>query len=306
MSASDTTKVLPVLPALPALGPVVIADGTCAYLPDERGSRTAFAMPGGLRPAQYQRAMDLGMRRSGRAVYRPLCDGCRKCLPLRVDVAAFRPSRSQKRVAKRCDGLFTIEVGPPQVEGERLLLYRRYQAFQHGDDGQDADEESYRRFLVDTVTRTVEVSWRDGEGMLVAVGILDVTDVAVSSVYFYWDPDLADLSLGTYSAMVELDLCQRWGKAYYYLGYVVPGSRAMAYKAQFHGSQVWDGELWRAMPERGLSGDAVQAALQACEAGSLAADTATFDEEASVRLPPAIELELALADTEDHEGELGD
>lgn len=255
----------------------MVVDGECPYFRDGRGNRTAFALPGTtLQPAEYESAMDLGMRRSGALIYRPLCPTCRRCQPFRVDVEKFELSRSQKRVQKRCDGMFTVDIGRPVSDAEHLSLYARYQAGQHGSDGQTADEDSYERFLCESVADTWELTWRDRAGALAAVGIVDVVPSGISTVYFYWDPVLRDLSLGVYSALYEIELCRKWDKRYYYLGYLVAGSKTMSYKASYSGGEVWDGTRWVALPGRDLEEPAVQQALDDAEVGSLDADAHHF------------------------------
>ncbi|HEY1099689.1 MAG TPA: arginyltransferase, partial [Myxococcota bacterium] len=255
----------------------VIVDGDCAYFPEEqRATRTAFALPGQLRPSDYGAAMNLGMRRSGTLVYRPLCVGCRRCQPFRVDVDRFTMSRSQKRVHKKADGRFTVDVVRPRVDDEHLALYNRYQADQHGKEGQQGDDDSYARFLVDTVADTWELQWRDNDGVLVGVGVIDVVDDGISSVYFYWEPALRELSLGVFSALWELDLCRRWGKRYYYLGYLVPGSRTMSYKAQFLGGEVWHGDRWQPVSGRDLDDITFRDELTRAEYDSVDADDDNF------------------------------
>jgi arginine-tRNA-protein transferase len=162
------------------------------------------------------------------------------------------------------------------LDAEHLRLYARYQEDQHDKDGQQADEESYARFLIDTVADTWELSWRDQDGNLVAVGIVDVVGDGVSTVYFYWDPALRDFSIGVYSALWEIDLCRRWNKPYYYLGYLVPGSRTMSYKAQFSGGEVWDGAVWQPVPGRELDDPAVAATLKTAEIAAMVGDFANF------------------------------
>jgi arginyl-tRNA--protein-N-Asp/Glu arginylyltransferase len=288
MTSAPKPRVVAPPPSLPVLGPLVIVDGDCAYFPEEqRASRTAFALPGPLTQAEYRAAMSLGMRRSGTLVYRPLCPGCRRCQPFRVDVARFVPSRSQKRAEKRCAGRFVIDVVRPRVDDEHLSLYSRYQTFQHGKDGQQTDEESYARFLVDTVADTWELAWRDEAGRLLAVGIIDVVDDGISSVYFFWDPLLEDLSVGVASALWEIDLCRRWNKPYYYLGYLVPGSRTMSYKSQFAGGEVWDGTTWLPVHARDLDDAGLQQTLRAAAAASIDADAVHFPlDEARPPEPP--------------------
>jgi arginine-tRNA-protein transferase len=268
------------------MGPLVVVEGDCAYFRDGRASLTAFALPGHLDGATYQRAMDLGMRRSGTVVYRPLCGDCRKCQPLRVPIEGFKPSRSQRRAFKRCEGRFSIDIGTPVLDEERLDLYARYQAHQHGEHAQSADATSYRRFLVDTVTDTMEMRWRDMDtDRLVAIGVLDVTPDALSSVYFYWDPALKDLSLGTYSALIEIDTARAWGKSHYYLGYLVAGSKTMNYKATFPGAEVWDGRGWMPLGGRDPTAPEVRRVLDIAEQSSMNADAGRFCLEAARELP---------------------
>ena len=277
MSTSARPKVIPPPAALPALGPLVIVDGDCASFPVEmRVTRTAFAVPGQMRANDYGAAMALGMRRSGTLVYRPLCPGCRRCQPFRVDTEAFTISRSQKRVHKKVDGRFSVDVVRPLVDAEHLALYNRYQHDQHGKEGQQGDDDSYARFLVDSVADTWELQWRDDAGVLVGVGIIDVVEDGISTVYFYWEPTLRELSLGVYSALWEIELCRRWHKRYYYLGYLVPGSRTMSYKAQFSGGEVWHGDRWVPVAGRDLDDPAMQQSLQAAERDATAADDENF------------------------------
>jgi len=277
VSSERTPRVIPPPNQLVELGPLVVVEGDCAYFRDGRKSCTAFSLPGHLSGGEYQRAMNVGMRRSGTVVYRPLCDGCRKCQPLRIPVDAFTLSRSQKRIKKKNEGKYHIEVTRPVLDDERLDLYGRYQQAQHGPHAQSADEKSYRRFLIETVTDTIELDWRDDDGKLIGVGILDVTPNALSSVYFYWDPELRKASLGTYSALKELELCEEWGKDFYYLGYLVPGSKTMSYKADFPGAEVWDGEQWLPLGGRGCDDEKVLKVLNDAEQESFAHDEKRFN-----------------------------
>ncbi len=276
MSHERAPRVIPPPATLPSLGPLVVVDGDCAYFHDGRPTCTAFALPGHLSGSEYQAAMNIGMRRSGTVVYRPICDGCRRCQPIRVRVGDFVPSRSQKRVQKRVDGMFQVRWGRPILDDEHLELYARYQAGQHGEHAQSADEKSYRRFLIDSVTDTIELSWRDEDGTLIGVGILDVTPDSLSSVYFYWDPTLRKLSLGTYSALYEIELARRWKKRFYYLGYLVAGSKTMSYKADFAATEVWTGHNWDALDGRGVEAPGVQRQLKQAEVQAIHADMSRF------------------------------
>ncbi len=285
MSVERNPRVIPPPALVTELGPLVVVGGECAYYEDKRPTCTAFALPGFLPGQSYQNAMDLGMRRSGAVVYRPLCCDCRRCQPLRIRVDGFRQSRSQKRVARKCKGLFDVTIQRPVLDEEHLDLYGRYQIFQHGEHAQSADYDSYQRFLIDTVTETIEVSWRDKDASLIGVGILDVTPDALSSVYFFWDPELAHLSLGIYSILEEIELCRQWNKKYYYVGYLISESKAMKYKADFESTEVWNGTSWTGLPERGVDSPKVIQILVAAEKNSTLKDSERFSLSAARSLP---------------------
>jgi arginyl-tRNA--protein-N-Asp/Glu arginylyltransferase len=264
-------------PELPVLGLLFAGGEKCSYFRDDRPARTIYSQPQRvLTPQEYDTALSLGMRRSGQILYRPVCPGCRKCQPFRIAIANFEPSKSQRRVIRKCEGRFEIRLHRPRLDHEHLDLFARYQAGQHGERGIDATEESYEGFLVRSVVDTMELSWRDSAGRLCAVGIVDMIPSGVSTVYFFWDPMLRDLSLGTYSALVEMDLCRQWNKPYYYLGYLVPGAETMNYKASFSGGEIWNGENWVPVGGRGIEEPLLLAALAEAETGSIEADQRRF------------------------------
>ena len=266
---------------LPVPGPFLVLEDTCPYFSDGRTSRTAFVYPDRpLEPPEFEAAIQLGMRRSGPLLYRPLCPGCRKCQPFRVPVAGFQMSDSQKRVWKRCEGKFEVSMSRPFADAEKLDLYRRYGEFQHGKG--ESNPANYGEFLVDSSVDTYEVNWRR-EGKLAAVSVLDVLPTGVSSVYSYWEPELQGWSIGTYTALYEIDLCRKNELPYYYLGYLVPGARTMNYKAKFGPGEVWDGENWGRVPGRDPSDPAMRQALERAEELSSAADARHFPEQRSVK-----------------------
>ncbi len=195
----------------------------------------------------YQSLLDQGFRRSGRMVYRPCCPNCRECRSLRVPVAAFQPSRSQRRTLRRNTDLRTV-IGPPKFEPRKVDLYDRYlQNVHNGILSGTSDE--LRRFLYDSPTDTLEMSyWLDDR--LVGVGIVDRTPRALSSVYFYYDPAERRRRLGIFSALREIEECRRQGLAFWYAGFYVRDCAKMSYKAGFRPFELLalDG-TWSKMPD---------------------------------------------------------
>jgi arginyl-tRNA--protein-N-Asp/Glu arginylyltransferase len=202
----------------------------CSYLPGRTASMRAFAADR-LDGDSYHELMDRGFRRSGRMFYRTYCGACRACVPLRVPVATFAPTRSQRRVLRR-NADVAITMRPPRFSTDAFELYQRYLRHQHPDSVQGEDEASFREAFCAEVVDSVEVRYTLGE-RLVAVSLLDVCARSLSSVYHFFDPDHARRSLGVFSVLAEIEQAKRIGVPFYYLGYWVQGSRTMQYKADY-------------------------------------------------------------------------
>ncbi|HWE40369.1 MAG TPA: arginyltransferase [Isosphaeraceae bacterium] len=219
----------------------------CEYLPDQ-SSRLEYEVVPGLTPASYTRRLLEGWRRFGSVTFRPRCRACSACRSLRVDVARFRPDRSQRRAWKRNESDVTLLVGEPAVDAARLDLYRRFHAHQQaakGWPGSGGDPDSYRLTFVDNPFPTREWRFELG-GKLVGVGYVDELPVGLSAIYFFHDPDHRDRSLGTWNVLRLLDHARSLGLPHLYLGYHVAGCRSLAYKARFAPNQALDPNgTWR-------------------------------------------------------------
>src|SRR5262249_37258331 len=173
----------------------------------------------------------------------PACDGCRSCRMIRVPVASFRPSRAQRRCLERSRDV-TAAVGVPEPTAEKHALYRRYLDARH--DGQmDGSREEFHGFLYNSAIETREVVFR-AAGELIGVGIFDVEPVALSAVYFYFDPAASRRALGVFNVLWLLGECARRGLDYLYLGYYVSECAKMSYKARYRPCEILgvDG-VWR-------------------------------------------------------------
>lgn len=240
---SQTFSHFPHLPPPVNVRLTVLGNSPCPYLPGRQSKIRAFAASE-IDPGIYHRFMDAGFRRSGKMVYQPICHGCRECRQIRVPVDAFSPSKSQRRAWRRNADLL-VAIGPPTPSAEKFALYSRYHTRWHG--GERTGQAEWVSFLYDSPVQSLEFTYRDGE-RLIAVGICDVSAESLSSVYFYFDPDVAARSLGTHSALYEIDWARKLSIPYYQLGYWVRDCAAMTYKASFRPAEVlgMDGQ-WRAV-----------------------------------------------------------
>jgi arginine-tRNA-protein transferase len=230
MEAGPSFSHFPAVPPPVAIPLSVQPERTCPYLPDRVESCRAFAasrMP----PEVYHDFMDAGFRRSGLVVYQPVCRSCRACQSIRVPVERFRANHSQRRCWRKNSDL-VVTAGLPSVTEEKYELFVRYQTQWHA--GTMATEpDAFAAFLYESPTDTLEFTYRDAAGKLLAVGICDICTRSLSSVYFYFDPNAAKRSMGTYGALTEVAFAQSKAIPYYYLGYFIKGCAAMEYKANF-------------------------------------------------------------------------
>lgn len=204
----------------------------CGYLP-EQASTTLFVDPkASINTAHYSELSALGFRRSGKHFYRPYCDDCQACTPIRVIASEFSPSKSQKRILRKNRDVKT-QVITADFHEDHYLLYEKYLHSRHADgDMYPPSRSQYRSFLVDGHSSTHFIEFTLDEH-LYAVAVCDHLNDGLSAIYTFFDPDYASLSPGKMAILWQINEAKRKKLDYLYLGYFIKDCRKMSYKNQY-------------------------------------------------------------------------
>jgi arginine-tRNA-protein transferase len=238
-------------PRPPALALYATPPQPCSYLHGRRAT-TIFVDPDAPREAGlYGRLSALGFRRSGQHLYRPGCEGCSACVPVRVEVARFAPRRCQRRTLRRNQDLLQ-RWEPAAFDGEHFELYRRYLRARHAGGGMDdPTPASFEGFLNAAWSETRFLELREPQsGRLLAVGVVDCMEEALSAVYTFFEPTEPGRSLGRLMVLLEIELAHALGLRWLYLGYWIRDCARMRYKIEYQPLDYFWGGRWQQDPPR--------------------------------------------------------
>jgi arginine-tRNA-protein transferase len=221
----------------------------CPYLPGRTERKIVTELAGADAEATHDRLSRAGFRRSHNIAYSPVCPGCRACIPIRIVAGQFQPDRTQRRVLRANADVTAFEM-PARASAEQFGLFQRYQAARHGDGDMAAmGFYDYRAMVEDTPITSGVIEFRDPSGRLIGACLTDWLSDGLSAVYSFFDPADTRRSLGTYAILWLVSRALTASLPYVYLGYWVPESRKMSYKARFRPSEALAGGIWRVLPE---------------------------------------------------------
>jgi arginyl-tRNA--protein-N-Asp/Glu arginylyltransferase len=225
----------------------------CPYVAGRTERKVVTEITGPDAEAVHDRLSRAGFRRSHNIAYAPVCPSCQSCVPIRIPVADFRPDRTLRKIAKANAGVSVFDV-PARATAEQFQLFQRYQQMRHGDgDMATMSFYDYRAMVEDTPIETFIAEFRDPDDRLVGACLTDKLGDGLSAVYSYFAPGLEKRSIGTYTILWLIERTRALGLPYVYLGYWVPESRKMAYKARFRPSEILMGGSWRVLTDHELA-----------------------------------------------------
>ncbi|QBF31482.1 arginyltransferase [Thalassococcus sp. S3] len=227
----------------------VTAPQPCPYLEGRMERKLFTALQGENAEKLNNSLSQQGFRRSQNVLYRPSCAECSACLSARINVAAFTASKSQKRTARRNAHVDRRATSPWATE-DQYDLFRRYLDDRHAAGGMaDMDVFEFSAMIEETPIRSRVIEYTEPGNDLIGVSLTDVLEDGLSMVYSFYAPDRPKQSLGTYMILDHVDIAREAGLPYVYLGYWVPGSQKMGYKAKFSGLEIYVGGEWQKMTD---------------------------------------------------------
>jgi arginyl-tRNA--protein-N-Asp/Glu arginylyltransferase len=205
----------------------------CPYLEDRVESKIFTPLVGRNASRLHEALASSGFRRSQSILYKPACDDCHACIPVRVRVKDFIATRSLKRIAKRNNDLVAQEC-PPIATAEQYHLFHHYQQNRHQESGMSSmDFGEFQDMVEDTAVPTIMVEFRNRDGRLVATCLTDPMTDALSLCYSFFDPTEPQRSLGSFMVLWHIQRAAALDFGYVHLGYWIAESPKMSYKTRF-------------------------------------------------------------------------
>lgn len=214
----------------------------CPYLKEEM-EQHEFFFSSELNDTELDFLLERGWRKFGQFIFRPLCPNCQKCIPIRVDLKKFKLTKNQSKFLKRNHNKgLQVKFSPLLYRQKHFEIYRLHgqNRFVDSIDATIIDNELLFKETFYRFTGTQLLSEVFFDNKLIAFGILEQSQNALSSVYFCYDPQFEKMSLGHLGALAEIMHAKNMGLDYYYLGYWIEENEFMKYKSRYTPYQLYD------------------------------------------------------------------
>ncbi len=223
-------------------------ESACSYKADQQSRSLFVARDFELSVPIYSALIQQGFRRSGSEVYRPSCSKCNACIPSRIRISDFKTNRNQKRCLKKNLSTRT-QIRDAKFSQKQYDLFIRYQKYKHKDGHMASlSTQEYLAFLSSPWCQTLFIEFYIQQ-QLAAVTIVDVLENALSAVYTFFDPLFSDYSLGTYAVLSQIEMAEKSGLEFVYLGYWIKNCSKMAYKNRFRPLEGWIDNVWQGISQ---------------------------------------------------------
>jgi len=212
----------------------------CAYLPGKIARNAVIDPDFSMDMSVYDYLIKSGFRRSGSQVYRPYCQDCQSCITTRIEVAKFKPDRSQRRNLKQNSDLRVV-LNHDGFKSEYIGLYADYIKSRH----QDTDSEGVKDFLTAHWCDTLFVEFYEADE-LIGVATIDQVASGLSAVYTFFDPvQGGQRGLGVYALLWQVEYAQSLNLDYVYPGYWIKDCAKMSYKTRYQPLEGLSDGVWK-------------------------------------------------------------
>lgn len=180
------------------------------------------------------------------------CANCKACVPSRINVNNFKPSRSQKRAMRRNNDLL-IEVTPRHAQSlvlplgnDHFNLFQYYQKLRHKHWNMAKYNAPHFFNSFQHYDLLLEIT-DPMSGSLQSFAIFSEGQDFLNGIGHFYDPTAAaSRSLGHFTILSALEYCQMVGIDYLYLGSWVKDSMKLGYKSRYSGFELMTDDGWEA------------------------------------------------------------